>query len=62
MSGPLKLIKPVEGKFSPYGLVLVVFNGYHYKFTINKWNNDGPFFEIGKELSGGVLKMCNFTS
>ena len=56
------LFEPVEGKCAPYGLVLVVFNGSHFVQTINKWNKEGPFFQIGEELPEAVLKMCNLTS
>ena len=56
------LFEPVEDKCAPYGLVLDFFNGSHFEQTINKWNSDGPFFEIGTYLPEAVLKMCNLTS
>ena len=56
------LFEPVEGKCAPYGLVLVVLMILIFAQTINKWNSDEPFFEIGTDLPEAVLKMCNLTT
>ena len=56
-----QLFTPKAGKWAPYGLVILIFNGSNYENTLNLYNNASPLFYVREKLPDLFYQMCRIT-